>query len=139
MVSRSGPDHESHTAGQRRSRSPAGSHRRRQAGLSLAKTLQDPTLQYRAYDVLSLLYWHAGETDNYRKVTVFEAELIEQLPSRRDRLDVLIGMVDVRMDEGHTALFSRARGAGLCRVGRAELARANARIVPRHLGVGDAG
>ena len=117
---------------------PAGSHRRRPSRSFAGQDAPDPTLQYRAYDVLSLLYWHAGETDNYRKVTELEAELIEQLPSRRDRLDVLIGMVDVRMDEGHyrAALelaeqaFAESDGLSL---------HERMHIVPRHLGVGDAG
>ncbi|MEX2547726.1 MAG: adenylate/guanylate cyclase domain-containing protein [Chloroflexota bacterium] len=71
-----------------------------EAGLVLAKKLDDPAMMYRAYEVLSLLYWHTGDIDNYREMTEREAGLLERLPSRRERVDVLVGMSAVRMDVG---------------------------------------
>jgi len=70
-------------------------------GLALANELDDPELQYRAYEVLSLLYWHAGEIDKYRRTNELEFDLLDRLPSRRERVDVLIGLAAVRMDMGN--------------------------------------
>ena len=70
-------------------------------GLKIALRLDDPALVYGAYEVLAMLYWHMGEVENYRAVNEREAELLDRLPSRRDRVDVLIGICAVRIDEGH--------------------------------------
>ena len=72
-------------------------------GLGIARELGDPTLQYRAYEVLSLLYWHDGNVEKYREVNELERQLVDQLPSRRDRIDVLTGMASIRMDMGDYA------------------------------------
>ena len=71
-----------------------------EAGLKLAMELDDPPLLYRGYGVLSLLYWHAGETAKYRDATERGAELLDRLPSRRDRVDLLTNYAAVRMDTG---------------------------------------
>jgi class 3 adenylate cyclase/tetratricopeptide (TPR) repeat protein len=71
-----------------------------EGGLMIALRLDDPSLVYRAYEVLSLLYWHVGDIDKYRAVNERESELLDRLPSRRDRVDVLIGICEVRIDEG---------------------------------------
>jgi tetratricopeptide (TPR) repeat protein len=101
MVSKSGT--------QTTSRTPlAGEHKQAlprhitdvKAGLKLAKMIDDPVLLYRGYGVLSLLYWHAGEIDNYRETSDREVELLDRLPSRRDRVDLLTGYAAVRMDPG---------------------------------------
>ena len=71
-----------------------------EAGLALARELDDSALLYRAYEVLSLLYWHAGEVDKYRDVNERQFELLSRLPSRRDRVDVLTSYAASRMDTG---------------------------------------
>jgi class 3 adenylate cyclase/tetratricopeptide (TPR) repeat protein len=71
-----------------------------EAGLELAKGLDDPRLLYSAYEVLSLLYWHAGDTDKYREANERAVELLDRLPSRRDRVDVMTGYAAVSMDTG---------------------------------------
>jgi tetratricopeptide (TPR) repeat protein len=69
-------------------------------GLAFARELDDVNLQYRAYEVLSLLYWHAGNVAKYREVNDLESRLLDRLPSRRERIDVMIGQASIHMDMG---------------------------------------
>ena len=69
-------------------------------GLAIAQRLDDPVLAYRAYETLALLYWHAGDFGRYREVNEREGELLERLPSRRERVDVLVAISSARSEAG---------------------------------------
>ena len=69
-------------------------------GLAIAQRLDDAALLIKAYQVLGLLYWHAGDIEKYREVSEREVMLLDRLPSRRDRVDVLVSIASVRSDAG---------------------------------------
>jgi tetratricopeptide (TPR) repeat protein len=69
-------------------------------GLAIAKRLDDPVLLTRGYGVLGLLYWHAGEIARYREAAEREGELLDRLPSVRERVDTLVSISSVRAESG---------------------------------------
>lgn len=72
-------------------------------GLAIAERLDDPELMYRAFEVLSLLYWHVGDVEKYREIYEREVQLLDRLQSRRDRVDVMVGIASARADDGRYA------------------------------------
>jgi class 3 adenylate cyclase len=74
-----------------------------EAGLAIARRLDDPALLYRAYEALSTLTFQAGDLGRYRDVSERAVELVDRLPSRRQRVSVLDGAAGVRTDEGRFA------------------------------------
>jgi class 3 adenylate cyclase/tetratricopeptide (TPR) repeat protein len=69
-------------------------------GLAIAQRLDDPLLLSRAYGVLGLLYWHAGDIGRYREAAEREGELLDRLPSLREKVDTLVSIASVRVESG---------------------------------------
>jgi class 3 adenylate cyclase/tetratricopeptide (TPR) repeat protein len=71
-----------------------------ESGLAIAEQLDDPGLMYRANEVLSTLYSHAGAYDRQRAAVEREAALIDRLPSPRQQTDVLVSHATALGDSG---------------------------------------
>jgi class 3 adenylate cyclase/tetratricopeptide (TPR) repeat protein len=69
-------------------------------GMAIAERLDDPLLLYRAYEVIQRLYWDTGDIDRYRTIIEREAKLSERLPSRREKVDVLVSTAFARTQAG---------------------------------------
>jgi tetratricopeptide (TPR) repeat protein len=69
-------------------------------GLAIAKHIDDPGLLLRAYETLQGLYFQSDMLDLYRDTIERQLELVDRLPSRRQKADVLGGVAEVRAEEG---------------------------------------
>jgi class 3 adenylate cyclase/tetratricopeptide (TPR) repeat protein len=69
-------------------------------GLAIAKRIDDPGLLLRAYETLQGLYFQTDMLEPYRDAIERQLELVDRLPSRRQKADVLSGVAEIRAEEG---------------------------------------
>ena len=67
---------------------------------AIAERLGDPALLHRAYDGLSMLYWHAKDLIRYREVIELDAQLLDRLPSRRQQVELVMTLAVSRAENG---------------------------------------
>ena len=72
-------------------------------GLAIARRLDDPTLQYMAYDLLSIVFQSSGQEERHRETCEQALELLDRLPSRRQQVDLLVSVAGARADAGKYA------------------------------------
>jgi class 3 adenylate cyclase/tetratricopeptide (TPR) repeat protein len=70
-------------------------------GLAIARRLDDPTLQYLAYDLLGILYMSSRQEQRYRDTFEEALYLLERLPSSRQQVDLLVSVSAARADGGN--------------------------------------
>ncbi len=86
-----------------RTTDPMPAERRIAAGeeaLRIAERLGLPEIEYHATDALAPLYWRAGRYEDYHSMIRRQLELASQLPSDRQRADVLFGAAMAQVESG---------------------------------------
>jgi hypothetical protein len=69
-------------------------------GLAIAQRLDDPALQYMAYELLSIVFQTSRQEQRYRETCEQALGLLERLPSRRQQVDLLVSVSGARADAG---------------------------------------
>jgi class 3 adenylate cyclase/tetratricopeptide (TPR) repeat protein len=69
-------------------------------GIALARAIDDVDLQYLGAELLTTAYQAAGDRDRARESTEHETELLERLTSRRQQVDLLVGVAAIRTEAG---------------------------------------
>jgi tetratricopeptide (TPR) repeat protein len=71
-----------------------------QEGLAIAQRLEDPSLQYMAYDLLAIVFQSSRQEQRYREICEQALVLLDRLPSRRQQVDMLVSVAGARADAG---------------------------------------
>jgi class 3 adenylate cyclase/tetratricopeptide (TPR) repeat protein len=69
-------------------------------GLDIARGIDDPTLQFMAYDLLAIVFQASRQERRYRETVEQSLSLLERLPSRRQQVDLLVSVAGARADAG---------------------------------------
>jgi tetratricopeptide (TPR) repeat protein len=69
-------------------------------GMRIAEQIGDPSLQYMAFALLSILYQASEQEQRYREKCEEALSLINKLPSRREQVDLLVSVAGARADAG---------------------------------------